>query len=330
MFSEELDLYPFKFIPQFFDKIWGGNKIQTVLGMDFSPFPNCGEVWSLSGVEGKESMVKNGYLEGNSLNELVEVYMSDLVGDKVFSAFGSEFPLLIKFIDANEALSIQVHPDDQLAQKRGGKYGKTEMWYILQADKDAQLINGFSANINQEEYLQHLKDKTLKQVLNFEGTNKGDAFFIPAGRVHALGAGMLLAEIQQTSDITYRIYDWDRLDNNGNLRELHTTEALEAISFEKSANTKVSYEQEANKTIPLVSCPQFTTNLIQFNKKIQKDYFKLDSFVIYLCTEGSCTITAMNTETSLKQGEVVLLPAIVQEVALVPDATCSILEVFME
>ncbi len=330
MFSEEPYLYPLKFTPLFFDKIWGGNKIKTLLNLDFSPLPNCGEVWVLSGVEGKESIVSNGYLKDNTLNELVEVYMSDLVGDKVYGKFGPEFPLLIKFIDANEALSIQVHPDDELAQKRGGKYGKTEMWYILQADKGAQLINGFGTEMDEKKYLQHLQDKTLKDVLNFETIEKGDTFFIPAGRVHALGSGMLLAEIQQTSDITYRIYDWDRVDDKGKPRELHTAEALDAINYEKNINTKVQYNSEINKTISVVDCPMFTTNILSFDKNIQKDYFKLDSFVLYICTEGNCNITALNTEISIQKGEVILLPAITQQVDLTPKTFCNILEVYIQ
>lgn len=329
MIDEEPYLYPFKLKPLFFDKIWGGDKIKTILNMDFSPLKNCGEVWSLSGVEGKESVVSNGYLAGNSLNELIEVYMSDLVGDKVFTSFGTEFPLLVKFIDANEALSIQVHPDDELAQERGGSYGKTEMWYILQADEGAQLINGFNKKLDRVEYLKCLQDKKLKDVLNFESVSKDDVFYIPAGRVHALGKGMLLAEIQQTSDTTYRIYDWDRVDETGNSRELHTDLALNAINFDKTLDTKSKYTDEKNKTAKLVDCPKFTTNLLHFDRVMKKDYFMLDSFVIYICTEGSCEVTTLNTKTDLTKGEILLLPAIARNVDITPQQETKLLEVYI-
>jgi len=196
-------LYPLKFKPIFKDKIWGGEKIKTELGMDYGNLPNCGEVWVISGVDGNQTVVENGFLKDNELNELVEVYMGDLVGEKNFDKFGNEFPLLIKFIDANDWLSVQVHPDDALAAKRNIGQGKTEMWFTLGADKSTQLISGFNQEMDKETYLKHLNDGTLKDILNYEDVKKGDVFFIPAGRVHALGPGMLLAEIQQTSDTTY-------------------------------------------------------------------------------------------------------------------------------
>ena len=234
-------LYPLKFKPIFKDKIWGGQKIKSSLKMDFGDLPNCGEAWMMSGVEDNPTIVENGFLAGNELNEIVEVYMGELVGDKVFDQFGNEFPLLIKFIDSNDWLSIQVHPDDFLARKRNIGFGKTEMWYMLDATDDAELIAGFNKKTDKDEYLQHLENKTLKEILNFEKVEKGDVFYIPAGRVHALGPGCLLAEIQQTSDTTYRIYDWDRIDAAGMFRELHTEEALDAIDFEFHESYKTEY-----------------------------------------------------------------------------------------
>jgi len=224
-------LYPLKFHPVFKDKLWGGDKIKTVLGLDYGNLPNCGEAWVISGYSDNVSVVQNGFLQGNDLNELISIYMGDLVGDSVYEQFGDEFPLLLKFIDAHDWLSIQVHPDDELAQKRQMPNGKTEMWYILQADKDAKLITGFKEKIDSETYLKYLIENKLPEILNYETVDAGDVFFLPAGRVHATGPGILLAEIQQSSDATYRIYDWDRIDDAGKKRELHTSDALDAIDY---------------------------------------------------------------------------------------------------
>ena len=209
------NLYPLKFKPRYYDKIWGGQKLKTALNKDFGKLPNCGESWELSGVSGNISEVSNGFLAGNNLEELIEVYMGDLVGDKVFDRFSVEFPLLIKFIDANDDLSVQVHPDDKLSKERHGAYGKTEMWYVLQADKGAKLNCGFNQPITKETYLTKLENKEIMDVLNFVEVEPGDVFFMPAGRVHAIGKGIMVAEIQQTSDVTYRIYDYDRVDAKG-------------------------------------------------------------------------------------------------------------------
>src|SRR3972149_1007896 len=196
-------LYPLKFKPIFKDKIWGGDKIKTLLNKDFSPLPNCGESWEISGVQDEISVVSNGFLIGNNLQELIEIYMGDLVGDQVYQKYGIEFPLLIKFIDAHDDLSIQVHPNDKLAMQRHNAYGKTEMWYIIDADRGAKLISGFNTEVTKDAYIKHLENNTLNLILNYEEVKAGDVFFMPAGRVHAIGKGILLTEIQQTSDITY-------------------------------------------------------------------------------------------------------------------------------
>lgn len=328
----ENQLYPFRFVPVLKDKIWGGSKIKSVLGIDFSPLPNCGEAWVLSGVEGNQTVITNGFLAGNELNELVEIYMAELLGEKNFERFGNEFPILVKFIDAAEYLSIQVHPDDALAARRKTGYGKSEMWYIIDADKGSKLISGFKTALTKEEYLQHLNQKTLQSILNFEEVEKGDVFYIPAGRVHALGPGIFLAEIQQTSDTTYRIYDWDRVDNEGISRELHTEEALDAIDFTVEEQYKTLYKQSRNVTIPLVSSPFFTTNILEVDKALAKDYTELDSFVIYVCVEGSLAIIH-NGETEpqikLSQGEALLIPAAIDRVDLVPSPSAKLLEVYI-
>ncbi|MCD4774174.1 MAG: class I mannose-6-phosphate isomerase [Bacteroidales bacterium] len=323
-------LYPLKFKPIYKDKIWGGNKIKTVLKKDFSPLPNCGEVWVLSGVKGNQTPVENGFLAGNELNELVEIYMGDLVGEKVFEKFGNEFPILLKFIDANAWLSIQVHPDDELAKKRGLDSGKTEMWYILNAGENSELISGFSKKVNQEIYLQHLKNKTLKDILNFEKVKQGDVFYMPAGRVHAIGPEILLAEIQQTSDTTYRIYDWDRVDDKGNSRELHTDLALDALDFEVHKNYKTQYRQKFNETGTVVDSKYFSTNILEFDRGIKKDYSELDSFVIYICTEGEMKIEYPIGNINLKFGDVLLIPNEINDISIFPLKRSKLLEVFIK
>ena len=322
-------LYPLKFKPIYKDKIWGGQKIETVMKKDFSPLPNCGEVWVLSGVEENQTIIDNGFLAGNELNEVVEIYMGDLVGDKIYQKFGNEFPILIKFIDANDWLSIQVHPDDELAWKRHKSLGKTEMWYILDAEKNAELISGFSKKTDKESYKKHLKNGTLKTILNFEKVEKGDVFYMPSGRVHALGPGVLLAEIQQTSDITYRIYDWDRIDAAGMMREIHTELAVDAIDYNVYDNYKTDYKPKLNETVKLVESPYFTTNLIHLKNAIKKDYSELDSFVIYTCAEGEFEIIVENEKYEVELGEAILIPATIDSVEIFPKPETKILEVYM-
>jgi len=298
--------------------------------MDFGLLPNCGEAWLLSGVEENPTLVNNGYLTSNELNELVEVFMGDLVGDKVYERFGDQFPILVKVIDSNDWLSIQVHPDDALAQKRGVGYGKTEMWYVMQADANAELICGFNQEVDELIYLSYLENKKLKNIMNFEKVEKGDVFFIPAGRVHALGPGTLIAEIQQSSDTTYRIYDWDRVDQAGNSRDLHTEEALEAIDYTMHSNYKTPYLRSENSTENLIKSPFFTTNILKISAGIKKDYSELDSFVILFCTEGGLKVEWEDQNYTLVAGEVILLPNVIENITLLPDPNAIILEVYIE
>ncbi|HLO91267.1 MAG TPA: type I phosphomannose isomerase catalytic subunit [Lentimicrobium sp.] len=325
-------LYPFKFKPVLKDKIWGGNKIKTVLGINFAPLPNCGEAWVVSGVEDNPTIVSNGFLEGNELNELVEIYMGDLTGDEIYNRFGNEFPILVKFIDAADYLSIQVHPDDELAAARKIGNGKSEMWYIMSADEDAELISGFKRNTTEAEYLKYLEQKKLPDLLNREKVKAGDAFYMPAGRVHALGPGILLAEIQQTSDTTYRIYDWDRVDDKGKPRELHTEEALAAIDFKAHDDYRSEYTEIKNTSSNIVTSPYFTTNIIVLDKALAKDYSELDSFVIYICVEGNLTLVHDGEEekqVTLKKGEAALIPAVIDRIDLIPSQSSKVLEVFI-
>jgi mannose-6-phosphate isomerase len=323
-------LYPLKFEPILKDKIWGGARLKNILNKSGAS-EKCGESWEISAVEGSISIIRNGFLSGNNLQEVTEVYMGDLVGDKIYSRFGIEFPLLIKFIDANDILSVQVHPDDELARLRHDAYGKTEMWYIIQAEDNAELIAGFNRELDRETYLRHLQSKTLKEILNFEKVKEGDVFFTPAGRVHAVGAGILLAEIQQTSDITYRIYDWDRLDEKGNPRELHTELALDALDFKHHDSYRTGYEAVMNLTTILADCEYFTTGLLHFNQPIEKDFHFIDSFVIYMCLEGQMDIHYGEGEPEkVRKGESVLIPAILKNIRLLPVETTRILEVYVK
>ena len=324
-------LYPLKFTPWYFEKIWGGNRMKSILNKDYGALPNCGESWELSAVEGNVSEVKNGFLAGNTLSELIEIYMGDLVGDKVFKKYGHEFPLLFKFIDANEDLSIQVHPDDALAKERHNAYGKTEMWYVVHAEKDARINSGFSRTVTPDEYTRLLEEGRLTEILHYDRVEPGDVFFIPAGRVHAIGKGVLLAEIQQTSDVTYRIFDYNRKDAQGNLRELHNDLALDAIDFTHSDEYKTKYTVEKNDSSPIVSCDYFTTNLLVFTTRLEKDYYSLDSFVVYMNLGGRFKIEYEEGEEIVEMGETVLIPAGMGSYHLTPlNEEVKTLEVYIK
>jgi len=322
-------LYPLKFEPIFKEKIWGGNKLNTTLGKNLPLNKKIGESWEISGVKDNISVVSNGKLAGNNLQELVEIYMSDLVGDKVFEKFGIEFPLLVKFIDANKALSIQVHPDDELAGKRHNECGKTEMWYVIQADNNSEIVTGFKQKINKKQYQKYFQEGRLNQILNIEKVKEGEVFFIPAGRIHASGKGILLAEIQQTSDLTYRIYDWDRKDKNGNSRKLHTELALEAIDFSVYDNYKTPYKKTKNQSVSILECEYFHTNILNFNKPIEKDYSLIDSFVIIMCLKGGLLLYYKTDKEQVNHGETVLIPASLDNIIFEPLGESKILEVFI-
>lgn len=319
-------LYPLKFRPILKDKIWGGTKLKSILQKD-SSLPNIGESWEISDVEGDTSIVSNGNLENQSLKQLLQLYKDELIGKKNYEKFGDKFPLLIKFIDAKEDLSIQLHPNDALAKVRHNSFGKTEMWYVMQADEDSNLIVDFNQKMTTELYLEHLEQKTLPQILNFDKVKAGDTYFIEVGRVHAIGAGVMLAEIQQTSDITYRIYDWDRTDDFGNERELHTDLAIDAIGFDMPNNFRVKYSKKPNQSNEMVSCPYFTTNYLKVDQEIQKENTH-DSFVIYICVEGEAQIKTETYSEVIKKGETLLVPAAISSYQIsANDAT--LLEVYL-
>ncbi len=319
-------LYPIKFTPILKDKIWGGQKLKTLLNKT-SDLPNIGESWEISDVEGDASVVANGALKGQTLKQIQETYKEDLIGLQNYRVFGNKFPLLIKFIDAKQDLSIQLHPNDELAAKRHNSFGKTEMWYVMQADEGSNLIVGFNQKMDAETYLSHLENKTLTEILNFDKVKVGDTYFIEVGRVHAIGAGVVVAEIQQTSDITYRVYDWDRVDDEGNERELHNDLAIDAINFEMEDNFRVSYEKAKNQSNKMVSCPYFTTSYLDVDSTLKKEN-NHDSFLIYMCVEGEAQITTDSAIETIKKGETILLPAAVKNYEITSE-NAKLLEVYV-
>ncbi|MBN1108974.1 MAG: class I mannose-6-phosphate isomerase [Bacteroidales bacterium] len=323
------ELYPLKFEPVLKEKIWGGTALVNHYFKKADPKVKYGECWEISALKGDLSVVSNGFLAGNNIQELIEVYMGDITGDTVYEKFGIEFPLLIKIIEAKEDLSIQVHPGNELAKERHKAYGKTEMWYILESERGSKIYTGFREPVEKEIYLEAVRTGTLPELLNIEEATPGDVFFTPAGRIHAIGAGITLAEIQQTSDITYRICDWNRKDSHGKARELHTELAAEAIDFNAAGESRIRMSPTLNKTENLINCEFFTTNLIHFNDTISKDYSLIDSFVIYLCIEGEFMIRWNGNSEPVIKGETVLLPAMIKETDLVPSNEAKILEIFI-
>ena len=325
-----MQLYPIKFEPILKERIWGGKKLIKTFKKE-SNKNHIGESWEISDVEGNVSVVANGILKGRSLRDLIKEFKGELVGEKVYQQFGEEFPILIKFIDAKTPLSIQVHPNNELAKERHNSFGKNEMWYIMDCDEEANLIVGFNREISQKEYKKALNEGTVLNILNSEKIKTGDTFYIPTGRVHAIGAGTVLAEIQQTSDVTYRIYDYERVDaSTGKQRELHTDLALDAIDYKFYDTYKTKYELKENRASKLVHSPYFKTDIIQLNGILEKDYTKLDSFIIYMCVEGEVTIKNDDfEEVKLLKGETVLIPAILKEYQLIASEKSELLEVYI-
>ncbi|UOY07385.1 class I mannose-6-phosphate isomerase [Muricauda sp. SCSIO 64092] len=290
------------------DRLWGGDKLKQLFNKP-SETETTGESWELSGVKGDVSIVGNGALAGTSLNELIKKYPMDLMGKGVIERFGHEFPILIKFIDAKQDLSIQLHPNDELAKQRHNSFGKTEMWHVMDADVGAKLIVGFNKDVDKEEYVKSLEENTLLDLLNYEEVVAGDTYFINTGKIHAIGGGVLLAEIQQTSDITYRVFDFNRRDKNGNLRELHTELAVDAIDFDKKDDFKVDYARIPDTLNGMVDCPYFKTNFLDLTQDFVQDVVDRDSFSIYLCVDGAAKVTNDWGSTSIEKGGTLLVSA---------------------
>ena len=323
--------YPIKFVPILKEKIWGGEKLMKLLDKK-SDKKNIGESWEISDIERNTSIVANGRLKGKTLNDLIFKYKGDFLGNKVYKEFGNKFPLLIKFIDAKTALSVQLHPNDELAMKRHNSFGKSEMWYVMQADEKANLIVGFKENINSEEYLNRVDNNTLVDVLNFDKVEEGDVYFIPEGRIHAIGAGVLLAEIQQTSDITYRIYDWNRVDDNGKARDLHIEESINAIDYNSKDSYKTGYVDSQNKSTLIVECPYFTTNILPIKGSITFNHSNKDSFVIYMCVKGQVTFEYGNKNQleELNEGETILISSALKKGVIFSEGHSKLLEIFIK
>ena len=287
-------------------KVWGGNRLVENYGKNGSG--SIGESWEVSGVKDHISLVANGELAGLPLTHLITSYGPELLGHGVYESYGNKFPLLIKFIDAEQDLSVQLHPDDEVAGRRHNSFGKTEMWYILDAEEEARLILGFNQPVDKQAYKEHLSEGTITEILGETPVKSGDAFYIAPGTVHAIGAGIVLAEIQQTSDVTYRIYDWDRPGMDGQMRELHTEEALDVIDF-SSSEAALEYETIDNSSSVVCNSPYFNTGVLKLSRAIQKQIKEIDSFIIYMCVEGEASVKAMGSSEKIKKGETLLIPA---------------------
>lgn len=322
------DLYPLKFQPCFHYRIWGGEKLKTVLNKSYED-RSIGESWEISTVPNSETLVANGALKGKTINQLIEVYTSDFLGENVYQKFGKEFPLLIKFIDAKTPLSIQVHPNDTLAKERHNSFGKNEMWYVMEADKDAELIIGFGKKLTKDSYRTAIAQNNIEPLLNSVKVNQGDTFFIPAGRVHAIGSGVLIAEIQQTSDVTYRIFDFNRIDKKtGKQRELHTEQSVDAIAFDLIDNYKTEYNVNAQES-KLVYTAYFKTNILNISQDTKLEIAKENSFKILICTDGEVTINYKYKAYFLQRGETILLPACLDQEITLSSKKATLLEVFL-
>lgn len=317
-------LYPLEFIPIFKERLWGGDKFKTLFHKAITS-NRTGESWELSSIEGAVSRIANGALKGKLITDVIDEYPNEILGTAVYKRFGNQFPLLFKYLDAKEDLSVQVHPNDALAKARHNSFGKTEMWYVVQADRDARLILGFKEGINRTTYLENLENKTLLATLDEIKVHPGDVFLIETGTVHAIGAGVVVAEIQQTSDITYRLYDFDRVDADGNLRKLHADLALDAINFTKVSSQK-QYQKHSNQSNEMVDCPYFTTHFIPLEgqMKVQKT---AETFTVYMCVEGDFELVFDDQRYSYSKGDTILVPAALTSFIL--SGKASILEIYI-
>lgn len=319
-----MKIYPLQFQPILKDRIWGGTKLKTYLNKPITS-EITGESWEISTVENDVSVIANGFFKGKSLNELINEFPEEVLGTKVYKQFGKQFPLLFKYLDAREDLSIQVHPNDELAKNRHNSFGKTEMWYVMQADENAKLIVGFKEKSSPEEYLKSLENNSIIAILDVKKVKQGDVFFLETGTLHAIGAGTVIAEIQQTSDITYRIYDFDRVDANGNTRELHVDLALDAINYD-IVDAQKDYSKVENVSNEIVNCQYFTTNFIPLDGEMRFEKNK-ESFSVYMCVEGSFELIYEQEKYVYKTGDTILIPAEITEFEIKGKA--SVLEIYI-
>ena len=318
--------YPIKFEPILKERIWGGGKLHSLLDKPKKNYP-VGESWEISTIPGNVSVVANGKLKGQSLQDLIDVYKSDLLGVEVYEKYGKNFPLLVKFIDATDDLSVQLHPNDTLALQRHQSYGKEEMWYIMQTEKDSKLFFGFNKKLSIDTYKKNLFNGTLEDILHKESVHEGGVYHIPSGRVHAIGGGILLAEIQQSSDVTYRLFDWNRRTANGQGRELHTELALDAIDFQTPENFKTTYKTEDNTYNPIFLGKHFSMKILLLSDKKQIKTTSKDSFTIYMCVEGKASFCTDSHEVAIKKGESILIPASFPKYTIVPYGSLKLLHI---
>lgn len=329
-------LYPFKFRAQLFHKLWGGHTIEKWYDHVPADYENVGEAWVISDIEKYPTEVSNGSHAGDSLQDLLEVYMDELVGEKVYEVFGNQFPLLMKFIDASDDLSIQVHPDDEYALENEQSAGKTEMWYVLPSQGKGSIYLGWNQTMNASLIHAAIADGSLAKYLQHVDVKEGDVAFIPAGTVHAMQRDTIVAEIQENSDITYRLYDYNRVGNDGRMRPLKLDKALDVMNYSQTKETTASHPQPVvNGVVNLCKSPYFTTNLLTLNRSVQRDYAPLDSFVSFMCVGGEASLTALDCETedrtvSLKIGEAVLIPAALNDIRIEPKGECKLLEVYID
>ncbi len=329
-------LYPFKFRAQLFHKLWGGHTIEKWYDHVPADYENVGEAWVISDIEKYPTEVSNGSHAGDSLQDLLEVYMDELVGEKVYEVFGNQFPLLMKFIDASDDLSIQVHPDDEYALENEQSAGKTEMWYVLPSQGKGSIYLGWNQTMNASLIHAAIADGSLAKYLQHMDVKEGDVAFIPAGTVHAMQRDTIVAEIQENSDITYRLYDYNRVGNDGRMRPLKLDKALDVMNYSQTKETTASHPQPVvNGVVNLCKSPYFTTNLLTLNRSVQRDYAPLDSFVAFMCVGGEASLTALDCETedrtvSLKIGEAVLIPAALNDIRIEPKGECKLIEIYID
>ena len=337
----EKKLYPLKFVPVASRRPWGGHDLVNKLGKEFVECDDdgnelkiasdelIGESWEIADMGIEDSVIVNGWLAGNTLSEIMETYLERVVGENVYNYYGRQFPLLIKFLDINDKLSVQVHPDDEVAAERYDSLGKSEMWYVLDAEKDAYITLGFNRYVSKAEYIERVATSNLEEVLQKYPVKKGDVYFIPAGMVHSIGKGCLIMEVQQASDLTYRIYDFNRKDADGNLRELHTELAQRAIDYENWQGRKITLQPAQNGMVNLVECPYFQVNEMQVDKPKEYDLAPVNSFVLLSCVEGHVTLKWEDDYLTLTDGETVLIPAEMNSLYIVPTVNTKLLETYI-
>ena len=327
-----MHLYPFLFEPNLHQVVWGGNNLRPYKGLEPSDEP-IGESWEVSAVPSSTSIISNGEFQSRDLISVINEYPEEILGKAVNEKYHSQLPLLVKFIDAKKDLSIQVHPNDEMAMREHGKMGKSEMWYIIKAEPGAHLYAGFKQEITPHEYQKRVEDGSITEVLADHQVKAGDVFYLPAGRVHAICGGILLAEVQQSSDVTYRIYDYNRPGMDGKPRQLHTEQAAKALNYHVEDNYRTDYPDTTNRAIRIIDTPFFDVRVMEISKSFHRDLKKYDSFVISMCIEGDCTIIIRGTgeKLTLRQGHSTLIPAAIADYDIIPlQGTTRILDAFID